>query len=182
MKKCWLYHVRLLTLLKVRNQMVVGVQNDCRYIGCLSFWLSPWAGAMAPCPCPEQGSTSYHSQLTLGGLKSNIQRAVTAQCVLLSWHGKVEGKTRLNHRPSVLGKLFFFIFSHGNLHRPNWFHKHLPLVQYMSRNMLKQRKRFQKLWLQALHGKTCAYEMLLNCILLLRNYEKLWFALFNVSL
>lgn len=51
---------------------------------------------MAPRPCPEQGSTLYHLQLIVGRLRSNIQGAVTAQCVLLSSMAKLKNR-KANH-------------------------------------------------------------------------------------
>ena len=119
--------------------------------------------------------------------KIEIQHSKGGYCSMcvafMPWQSwKIVRQTMVKSQTICTWKTLLLYFSQGNLHRPIWFHKHLPITQYMSSNMLKQRKRFQKLWLQALHCKTCAYEMFLNCISLLRNYEKPWFALFHVSL
>ena len=62
---------RLNITLKVKNRVVVWVQNGCKWIGCLPFWSRSWLGAPAHCCCSAELSLRGWPGSTPGGANSD---------------------------------------------------------------------------------------------------------------
>ena len=85
---------RLNITLKVKNRVVVWVQNGCKWIGCLPFWSRSWLGAPAHCCCPTPEerivpyNTSLEKKIKIKNLKCSFYQVYIT--FALSWSWKIE--------------------------------------------------------------------------------------------
>ena len=82
---------RLNITLKVKNRVVVWVQNGSKWISCLPFSSRGWLGAPAHCCCrtPEERIVPYKTSLKKRS-KLKIWSVVSTKCISLLHHREAE--------------------------------------------------------------------------------------------